>query len=261
MCGSDFELKLRNQLTQKAIARECVEWIKRKVQFKSNSANTFIQGLLNVERNGGNACYYPFTEFTTIGIGCERGNNAFNFVQKLDAPQSQQLLSVFNSLWNDETKMQDVTAVVIDNLTAAYRENSPEFIYYITIYNIFHEFLSDISEDVLPNEGVGFRNSKIWNLLYDFQKDAVLAIINKLTINRAYVITMEKVKTDKCRNEDERHAMMAAELKTGLVKAVKSYIAEIKRKYPDFRLTEKEAAELMKEIRATLKTGLAKLTQ
>ena len=180
LCGSDFELKLRNQLTQKAIARECVEWIKRKVQFKSNSANTFIQGLLNVERNGGNACYYPFTEFTTIGIGCERGNNAFNFVQKLDAPQSQQLLSVFNSLWNDETKMQDVTAVVIDNLTAAYRENSPEFIYYITIYNIFHEFLSDISEDVLPNEGVGFRNSKIWNLLYDFQKDAVLAIINKL---------------------------------------------------------------------------------
>ena len=180
LCGSDFELKLRNKLTQKAIARECVEWIKRKVQFKSNSADTFIQGMLNVERNGSHACYYPFTEFTTIGLGCERGNNAFNFVQKLDSPQSQQLLSMFNSLWNDEAKMQDVTAVVIDNLTTAYRENPPELIYYITLYNIFHEFLNDISEDVLPNEGVGFRNSKIWNKLYDFQKDAVLAIINKL---------------------------------------------------------------------------------
>jgi len=90
-------------------------------------------------------------------------------------------------------------------------------------------------------------------------KEAVRS--GNLTINRAYVITMEKVKADKCRNDDERRAMMAAELKTGLVKAVKSCIAEIKKKYPDFRLTEKEAKELMKEIRATLKTGLDKLTQ
>jgi ParB family chromosome partitioning protein len=90
-------------------------------------------------------------------------------------------------------------------------------------------------------------------------RDAVRS--GNLTINRAYVITMEKVKSDKCRNEDERRAMMAAELKTGLVKAVKSCIAEIKKKYPDFRLTEKEAKELMKEIRAIFKTELDKLTQ
>ena len=90
-------------------------------------------------------------------------------------------------------------------------------------------------------------------------RDAVRS--GNLTINRAYVITMEKVKTDKCRNEDELRAMMAAELKTGLVKAVKSCIAEIKKKYPDFRLTEKEAKELMKEIRAIFKTELDKLTQ
>ena len=34
--GSEFELRLRNKLTQRAIARECAEWIKRKVTFKSN---------------------------------------------------------------------------------------------------------------------------------------------------------------------------------------------------------------------------------
>lgn len=50
----------------------------------------------------------------------------------------------------------------------------------MTLYNIFSEFLNDISDDLLPNEGVGFRESQIWNKLYDFQKDAVLAIINKL---------------------------------------------------------------------------------
>lgn len=45
---------------------------------------------------------------------------------------------------------------------------------------MFSEFLEDVSEDVLPNEATGFKNSKIWNMLYDFQKDAALAIINKL---------------------------------------------------------------------------------
>ena len=89
-------------------------------------------------------------------------------------------MQVFDSLWNDKEKLQDVTDVVLENITTAYNENSPELIYFITLYNVFSEFLEDVSEDVLPNEATGFKNSKIWNKLYDFQKDAALAIINKL---------------------------------------------------------------------------------
>lgn len=76
--------------------------------------------------------------------------------------------------------MQDVTDVVVENITTAYNENSPEFIYFMTLYHVFSEFLDDISEDELPNEATGFKQSKIWNMLYDFQRDAVLAIINKM---------------------------------------------------------------------------------
>ena len=65
-------------------------------------------------------------------------------------------------------------------IPTVYQENSPELIYFMTLYNIFSEFLDDISEDVLPNEATGFRNSVIWNKLYNFQKDAALGIINKL---------------------------------------------------------------------------------
>ena len=179
LCGSDFEIKLRNELTQKAIARECAEWIRQKVRFKSNVSGDIMQGFVNVV-NDTTCTYQPFAGFTTVDLGCERGNNAFNYVMKLDAPQSQMFLQTFNSLWNDPAKMQDVTEVVIDNISVAYRENAPEFIYFVTLYNIFSEFLEDISEDVLPNEGVGFRESLIWKKLYDFQKDAALAIINKL---------------------------------------------------------------------------------
>lgn len=87
---------------------------------------------------------------------------------------------MFNQVWNDNAKMQVVTEKVLDSIANAYKENSPEFIYFVTLYNIFSEFLEDISEDVLPNEATGFKSSIIWNKLYNFQRDAALAIINKL---------------------------------------------------------------------------------
>lgn len=174
--GTEFEVKLRNELTQKAIAKECAEWIKSKVVFKSNVTNENMMGFINVDDKS----YMPVNGFTTVDLGCERGNNAYNFVQKTDAPFSMQYLDLFNSLWNDNSKLQIVTDEVIENITTAYNENSPDFIYFVTLYNIFNEFLEDISEDILPNEATGFKQSKIWNMLYDFQRDAVLAIINKL---------------------------------------------------------------------------------
>lgn len=174
--GTEFEIKLRNEMTQKAIAKECAEWIKRKGIFKSNVTQENMPGFIHTSGKS----YAPITEFSTVDLGCERGNNAYSMIQKMDAPFSQEYLKVFEELWNDNKKLQDVTDVVLENITTAYNENSPEFIYFMTLYHVFSEFLEDISEDVLPNEATGFKQSKIWNLLYDFQKDAVLAIINKL---------------------------------------------------------------------------------
>ncbi|WFN33463.1 SNF2-related protein [Methanogenium sp. S4BF] len=122
----------------------------------------------------------PVNGFTTVDIGCEKGNNAYNIVNRLGAPFSQEYFRIFDEIWNDKAKLQDVTDEVIENISTVYRENSPQFIYFVILYNIFNEFLDDISEDVLPNEATGFKNSQIWNKLYDFQKDAALSIINKL---------------------------------------------------------------------------------
>ena len=124
--------------------------------------------------------YMPITGFTTVELGCERGDNAYTMINKFQAPYSEQYLTLFNQVWNDNAKMQVVTEKVLDSISNAYKENSPEFIYFVTLYNIFSEFLEDISEDVLPNEATGFKSSVIWNKLYNFQRDAALAIINKL---------------------------------------------------------------------------------
>jgi SNF2 family DNA or RNA helicase len=178
--GTEFEVKLRNELNQKAIARECADWISRKAVFKSNVTNENMTGFLNIQNPEKTHTYTPINGFTTVDIGCERGNNSYNIVTKLDAPLCNKFLEVFDEVWNDSAKLHDVTEEVIESISAAYNENSPDFIYFVTLYNIFNEFLEDVSEDVLPEEGVGFRNTKIWNMLYNFQKDAALAIINKL---------------------------------------------------------------------------------
>ena len=178
--GTEFEVKLRNEMTQKAIAQECAEWIRKKAKFKSNTTGENMSGFMTVENASSDVAYMPLGGFTTVDIGCERGNNSYNMVNRMEAPFSTQYLQLFNSLWNDNSKLQDVTDVIINNISTAYNENSPEFIYFMLLYNVFNEFLDDLSEDVLPNEATGFKQSKIWSMLYDFQKDAVLAIINKL---------------------------------------------------------------------------------
>ncbi len=174
--GSEFEIKLRNELSQKAIAKECAEWIKKKACFKSNRTGENMMGFATID----DKAYMPITGFTTVELGCERGDNAYTMINKFSAPFSQQYLSLFDHVWNDNAKMQVVTDKVLDNITNAYKENAPDFLYFVTLYNIFREFLDDLSEDDLPNEATGFKESQIWNKLYNFQKDACLAIINKL---------------------------------------------------------------------------------
>ena len=178
--GTEFEIKLRNEMTGRAVARECADWIRRKATFKSNVTGENMGGFMTVDSPMEQTAYMPLNGFTTVDIGCERGNNSYNMVNRMEAPFSTQYMQLFETLWNDHEKMQDVTEMIISNISTAYNENSPEFIYFMALYHVFSEFLNDISEDVLPNEATGFKQSKIWSMLYDFQRDAVLAIINKL---------------------------------------------------------------------------------
>ncbi|MEG2137777.1 MAG: helicase-related protein [Oscillospiraceae bacterium] len=178
--GTEFEVKLRNELTQKAIAKECAGWMAQKAQFRSNTTRECMNNFMNVQTDTELYTYMPMNSFTTVDLGCARGNNISNMVSRMESPSSVAFMELFNTVWNDHVKLKDVTAEVIDSIAAVYQENPPEMVYFMALYHIFSEFLEDISEDVLPNEGTGFKESVVWNKLYDFQKDAALAIINKL---------------------------------------------------------------------------------
>lgn len=178
--GTEFEIKLRNELKQRVVARECAEWIRRKVKFKSNATREGMNNFLSVKNSDNTYTYSPVNSFTTVDLGVKRGNNLMNMVARFETPESAKFLEMFNAVWYDESKLNDVTENVIKMITTVYQENSPELIYFMTLYNIFSEFLEDVSEDVLPNEATGFKETAVWNKLYNFQKDAAVAIIHKL---------------------------------------------------------------------------------
>jgi len=179
--GSEFEINLKNELKGKAIAKECKKWIEQKVEFKTNIGNKYIQPHISLVNNDNRYAYMGINEFSSAGFGYKKDNSILHQIIKTDDyATTRQYLQNFEDIWNDEKTLKNVTNEVVEYIADLYKENSPEFIYYLTLYNIFDVFLEDISEDELANEKTGFKESIIWNKLYDFQRDAVLGIINKL---------------------------------------------------------------------------------
>ena len=179
--GTEFEIQLRNKLTQRAIAKECADWIKKKAQFRSNRGKAPMQQFACVEKSDSEAVYLPLHGFTAVDLGYQPGNAVSNIVNKIDEPSMTKIyLSLFDQIWNDSEKLEDVTDILRDHIASVYQENSPERIYFLMLYNIFSEFLDDISEDVLPNDKTGYQESLVWKKLFNFQRDAATGIINKL---------------------------------------------------------------------------------
>ncbi len=179
--GSEFEIQLRNKLTQRAIAKECADWMRRKATFKSNRSKAPMQQFACVEATTTDTAYMPLNGFTAVDLGYQQGNAVSNLINKMDEPTfTATYLSLFNQIWQDPQKLEDVTAQICDHIASVYQENSPESIYFLMLYNIFNEFLDDINEDVLPNDRTGYQDTLIWNKLFNYQKDAATGIINKL---------------------------------------------------------------------------------
>ena len=181
LAADAYEIHLRNQMTQRAIARECAEWIRRKATFRSNATGAAMQPFIHVESVQGDTTYQQVSGFTATGLGYERGDAVSNFVTRNDDRAfTQAHLSLFRDIWTSPERVKDVTEEICAHVDSVYRENAPERIYFLMLYTIFRDFLADVDEDVLPNDLTGYRDSLVWNKLFNYQRDAATGIINKL---------------------------------------------------------------------------------
>ena len=176
--GSEFEINLKNELKGRIIAKECRKWCEQKVRFKSSKGNSSLNSMMILNSS---SVYLNIDEFSSAGFGYKKDNLVLGQITKMEEPTAtKSFLDNFNNVWEDEKILKDISDEVIAYIDNLYKENAPEFIYYLTLYHIFNEFLEDLNQDELANEKTGFKESVIWSMLYDFQKDAVLGLINKL---------------------------------------------------------------------------------
>ncbi|MDD4296942.1 MAG: SNF2-related protein, partial [Ruminiclostridium sp.] len=181
MSGNEFEIKLRNEMKQSAIAKECADWLQNKAEIKSlKQANPAQPRLIYIENPDDNVSINGTVDFTSDGLGITPSNRIDSNMCIYGKDYTLSFLQAFNELWEDETAVQDVKQNVLEQMKVLYKENTPEFIYFVTLYNVFSNYLDELTEDNIVKSRTGFKNTLIWNKLYKFQQDGVMGVIDKI---------------------------------------------------------------------------------
>lgn len=180
LLGSEYEVRLRNRLMQKAVAKRCGDWLRKgNVRFVSVAEMGQIQDMCVLEGPSGTIAYLPFASFAADTLGYEKGRYASAISTCVSDGIAEPYRMRFCDVWDSDT-LCDVTQTLSEYLTGVYRDNEPELVYFLVLKYLFSEALKDFDADAMPNAGVGYEESLVWKKLFDFQHDAAIAIINKL---------------------------------------------------------------------------------
>lgn len=184
-------IPLENRLEQKSVAKECSDWIRENVSIKSMVKPNFFHGkMYHIQKeNGVQKAALGSSNFTVNGLGLGGTPNIELNMEVTDDRDRADLIKWFEEIWNDDTGLvEDVKSEVLKYIEQLYVENDPGFIYYKTLFHLFAKFLSEQGQSGLLNEKIGFFETKVWDMLYSFQKDAVKGAINKISKHNGCII-------------------------------------------------------------------------
>jgi superfamily II DNA or RNA helicase len=190
LSGGELEIRLRNQLTQTSVAKECASWIRSKAEFRSlvNPDATSARAVHVTPPVGGEFVVQGTVDFTASGLGFSPSPKLESNVFSQDPTATREMLQWFDGIWQDQKATEDVTEAVLDGVANIYKENSPEFLYFVTLYNLFREYLETLDEDAVIKPKTKFKETAVWNKLYKFQRDGVLGAIDKLEKHNGCII-------------------------------------------------------------------------
>jgi len=178
LSGEPEEIKFKNQLQQVKIARECASWIRDKVQTKEVATTETIP--FNLYHINNNTAITGSSNFSSVGLGYINSSTfAMNTLTK-DTKTSKEFLATFDEIWNNKAMVANVQKEILEAIEEIYSDKSPQFLYFMTLYNIFKEFIGELDEEKIIRTKTGFKDTLVWNKLYNFQRDGVLGAIDKL---------------------------------------------------------------------------------
>ena len=180
--GTEKETLLKNKLDQRHIAKECATWLKKHVQVRAMTGEmTFPpQNMFHVQNSGEAFVIQGGSHFTAAGLG-EVKSDAFEINTGIaDTETTKQLLQWFDTIWSNQKATQEVKNELLAYLDYLAEDKPANLIYFITLYNIFKNYIEDINEESIIRSKTGFKDTIVWNKLYKFQRDGVLGAIDKL---------------------------------------------------------------------------------
>ncbi len=179
--GNEFEIRLRNEMKQAAIAKECAKWIEEKAEIKSlRKSNSAQPRLVYIQNQTETMSINGTVDFTSDGLGITPSNRIDSNMCIYGKDFTMHFLKMFDELWNDKAAVEDVKEKVLEEMNVLYKENNPEFMYFVTLFNVFHQYLDELTEDTIVKSKTGIKETLIWNKLYKFQKDGVMGAIDKI---------------------------------------------------------------------------------
>ncbi|WP_306535036.1 helicase-related protein [Geobacter sp.] len=183
-------LSLGNQLVQRRLAKDCADWIRRKVEIRSVTRSGFLHGKLYHIQDGKLAhALIGSSNFTVPGLGLHpNGSNIeLNLIVDSDRDRAA-LLEWFDAIWDDNKLVEDVKETVLKELDRLYSNKSPQFIYYLTLFHLFRDFLDGTKDIDEALRRTALTDTSIWQTLFSFQKDGAKAAINKILASNGCIL-------------------------------------------------------------------------
>lgn len=179
--GESKEYKFRNSLQQVPIARECASWIRDKVNIKEvKMQGTIPFNLYHLSNPKESFAIQGSSNFSSVGLGYTRSDSFHLNTLVKESETTKDFLATFDEIWNNQTMVHEIKENLLESIEKIYEDKSPEFLYFLTLYNIFKDFIGDLNEERIIRTQTGFKDTLVWNKLYNFQRDGVLGAIDKL---------------------------------------------------------------------------------
>lgn len=180
LTGSESDRRFRNSLNLAEIARECAQWLQQKAEIRTVSLPV-PQNLFHIENPDGSAiAVHGSSQFTSAGLGIVPADGYEMNTCFTTPAETESLLKWFDSIWSNPDAARDVKALVLAQLETIFASKSPELVYFLTLYNVFREYLGELEEDKIIKARTGIKDTLIWSKLYRFQRDGVLGAIDKI---------------------------------------------------------------------------------
>ncbi|MCA9457879.1 MAG: DEAD/DEAH box helicase family protein, partial [Nitrospira sp.] len=181
LSGNHLDRRLRNRLDVTRVARECAEWLKQKCEVRELPSSVH-QNLIHLSKTDSDEhlAIVGSSSFTTDGLGIVPSESHHMNTCFRSSDEAHSLIKWFDELWASGKNSHDFEAILQEALSLIYTDKTPQQIYFLTLFNIFRDFIGELDEDKIIKTQTGIKSTQVWQKLYKFQRDGVLGAIDKI---------------------------------------------------------------------------------